>query len=244
MTQQDRPKEDKDDAPFDKADPTRPAKAPRPRDAATLILVRKTRGERVVLMGQRAKGHVFMPDKWVFPGGAVDRTDAAAIAATELRPEVDAKLRLERSRRAPRAFALAAVRETFEETGLVVGRAGAPRGKPPSGWEDFAACDAAPELDKFEFVCRAITPPYRPRRFDARFFLAEADDVLLDDRAHFSGGELMHTKWFTFPEAMALDLPNVTRFVLGEVTERLDGKAPSGPSFLRWTRAGHRTDRL
>ena len=129
---------DRDDAPFDKADPTRPAKAPRPRDAATLILVRKVRGERVVLMGQRARGHVFMPDKWVFPGGAVDRSDAAAIAATELRPEVDAKLRLERSRRAPRAFALAAVRETFEETGLVVGRAGAPGGKPPPGWAEFA----------------------------------------------------------------------------------------------------------
>ena len=83
---------DRDDAPFDKADPTRPAKVPRPRDAATLILVRTVRGERVVLMGQRARGHVFMPDKWVFPGGAVDRPDALASAASELRPEVEAKL--------------------------------------------------------------------------------------------------------------------------------------------------------
>ena len=235
---------DPDDAPFDKADPTRPAKAPRPKDAATLILIRKSRGARTVLMGQRAKGHVFMPDKWVFPGGAVDRSDAAAPAATELRPEVDAKLRLERCRRTPRAYALAAVRETFEETGLVVGRPGAAAGKPPPGWEDFVACDAAPELDKLDFVCRAITPPYRPRRFDARFFLADADAVLLDDRAHVSGGELMHTRWFTFPEALALDLPNVTRFVLGEVETRLTAKTSEGPPFLRWTRGGHRMDRL
>ncbi len=235
---------DPDDAPFDAADPTRPARAPRPRDAATLILVRKTRGEDTILMGQRARGHVFMPDKWVFPGGAVDRSDAIASAATELRPEVADKLLLENSRRPPRAYALAAVRETFEETGLVVGRPGAPAGKPAPGWATFAACDAAPELDKLDFVCRAITPPYRPRRFDARFFFAEADAVLLDDRAHFAGGELMHTRWFTMDEALALDLPNVTRFVLGEVAARLSGATLEGPPFLRWTRAGHRMDRL
>jgi hypothetical protein len=99
-----------DDAPFDAADPTRPAKAPKPRDAATLILVRKARGEWTVLMGQRARGHVFMPDKWVFPGGRVERSDAVAAAASELRPDVEAKLVLEKTRRAPRAFALAAVR--------------------------------------------------------------------------------------------------------------------------------------
>lgn len=237
-------KTDPDDAPFDAADPTRPARAPKPRDAATLILVRKTRGQWTVLMGQRARGHVFMPDKWVFPGGRVERADAAAAAASELRPEVEAKLLLERCRRSPRAFALAAVRETFEETGLVVGRAGAPGGKPAPGWEDYAACDAAPELDKLDFVCRAITPPYRPRRFDARFFFAEADAVLLDDRPHLSGQELLHTKWFTLTEALDLDLPNVTRFVLGEIGARLEGKAEDGPPFLRWTRSGHRMDRL
>jgi 8-oxo-dGTP pyrophosphatase MutT (NUDIX family) len=235
---------DPDDAPFDRADPTRPQKAPKPKDAATLILVRMVRGAPTVLMGQRSKGHVFMPDKWVFPGGRVDRADAVAPAATELRHEVEAKLRLEGARRPPRAFALAAVRETFEETGLVVGRAGARGGKAPAGWADFVACDAAPELDKLSFVCRAITPPYRPRRFDARFFMAEADAVLLDDRPHFSGGELMHTRWFTLPEALALDLPNVTRFVLGEVGAHLQGQAEGGPPFLRWTRQGHRMDRL
>lgn len=235
---------DPDDAPFDAADPTRPARALRPKDAATLILVRKQRGAWTVLMGQRAKGHVFMPDKWVFPGGRVERSDAAAAAASELRPEVEAKLLLEKCRRSPRAFALAAIRETFEETGLVVGRTGAPGAKPPPGWEEYVACDAAPELDKLDFICRAITPPYRPRRFDARFFFAEADAVLADDRPHLSGDELLHTRWFTLPDALGLDLPNVTRFVLGEVDARLSGKDQGGPPFLRWTRTGHRMDRL
>src|SRR5215470_884067 len=92
--------------------------ATRPRDAATLILVRD---KREVMMGQRAKGHVFMPDKWVFPGGRVDPGDARAKAASELTAETERRLRAGGVRRAPRAFALAATRETLEETGLQVG---------------------------------------------------------------------------------------------------------------------------
>jgi len=229
---------DKDDAPFDPKDPTRPERAPRPRDAATLILVRGGK----VLMGQRSKGHVFMPDKWVFPGGRVDRTDALAPAASELSVEIEAQIR-QSAKRAPRAFALAAVRETFEETGLVVGRACAAADKAPAGWGEYCACGAAPELEKFALVGRAITPPYRPRRFDAHFFMAEADDVLLDDRPIGGGPELLHTEWFSLDAAMALDLPNVTRLVLGEVRARLSGAAQA-PFFLRYTRAGSRMDRL
>lgn len=238
------PKPDPDDSPFDAADPTRPQKAPAPKDAATLILVRKRRAGPEVLMGQRAKGHVFMPDKWVFPGGRVDRTDALAPAATELKPEDEARLRLERTRRAPRAFALAAVRETFEEAGLIVGRRGMAKGKPPKGWEGYAAHEAAPELDKLAFVCRAITPPFRPRRFDARFFFAFAEEVLLSDEPQAGDAELLHTRWFAFDEAEKLDLPSVTRFVLSEIAARLDGREHRGPPFLRFTRAGHRVDRL
>ncbi|MDX2237271.1 MAG: NUDIX hydrolase [Hyphomonadaceae bacterium] len=234
---------DRDDAPFDPADPTRPAKAPRPRDAATLILIRTTREGPRVLMGQRSKGHVFMPDKWVFPGGAVDRADAAAPAASELTPSCEARLRAEGARRAPRAFPLAAVRETWEETGLIVGRRGAPAVKAPPGWESYLAADAAPELAKLTFICRAITPPYRPRRFDARFFMAHAEEVLMDDRPIGGGPELLHTEWFALDDALKLDLPSVTRFVLGEVQERLKGEALA-PPFLRWSRGGHRMDRL
>jgi len=243
MTSNASPPENRDDSPFDPADPTRPARAPTPRDAATLILIRRTRSGPEVLMGQRSKGHVFMPDKWVFPGGGVDRTDGLAGAATELHPETDEKLRLHNRRRAPRAFALAAVRETFEEAGLIVGRRGA-RGPAPTGWAEYCAHDAAPELHKLAFVCRAITPPYRPRRFDARFFLADADDVLLDDRPIAGGEELLDTRWFSFEEAEKLDLPSVTRFVIGEVRARLGGETSEGPPFLRWTRTGHRMDRL
>ncbi len=210
-----------DEQPFDKPDADKP-KATRPRDAATLILVR---GGREVMMGQRSKGHVFMPDKWVFPGGRVDPGDARAKAATELTAETEALLKKGTlSRRPVRAFALAATRETLEETGLSVGG--------PTG----------PELDKLSFVARAITPPYRPRRFDARFFMADAEAVLADDKPA-EGEELLHVRWFSLADANALDLPSITRFVLKEVEARLAGEAVQ-PPFLRWSRGAHSLERL
>jgi 8-oxo-dGTP pyrophosphatase MutT (NUDIX family) len=210
-----------DEKPFDAPDGAKP-KAVRPRDAATLILVR---GGREVMMGQRAKGHVFMPDKWVFPGGRVDPGDAKAPAAQELTAETEALLRKgSLVRRPPRAFALAATRETREEAGLIVGGT------------------AGPDLSKLAFVARAITPPYRPRRFDARFFLADSEAVLADDKP-VMGEELLHVRWFSLEEAEALDLPSITRFVLKEVRARLGGEAVA-PPFLRWSRGTHSLERL
>lgn len=238
------PPANRDDAPFDPADPTRPQKAPTPKDAATLLLIRKERGDWHVLMGQRAKGHVFMPDKWVFPGGRVEPGDGRAFAASELTEDTEAKLKLEKTRRAPRAFGLCAVRETFEEAGLIVGRRGAGGGKPAPGWEDYTAADASPELHKLRFIARAITPPYRPRRFDARFFMAHGEDVLVSFERAGADDELLHIKWFSLEDAAKLDLPNVTRFVLGEAEAVLNERGEGGPPFLRWSRAGHRMDRL
>ena len=220
---------------FDKPSAGSHPRAVRPKDAATLILVRRDGPAPRVLMGQRSRGHVFMPDKWVFPGGRVDRTDVLAPAAAELLPHVEARLSEGNVRRRARAFALAAVRETFEETGLVVGKSGTLQGSVPAAWAQYATHAAAADLSRFEFICRAITPPYRPRRFDARFFFAAAEDVLLDDRPHASGDELLHVEWFDLDEAAKLDLPTVTRFVIGEVRRRLTGENVE-PQFLRWRR--------
>ncbi|MBL8535981.1 MAG: NUDIX hydrolase [Hyphomonadaceae bacterium] len=210
-----------DEKPFDPPGGDKP-KGQKPRDAATLILVRNG---CEVMMGQRARGHVFMPDKWVFPGGRVDPGDAKLPAARELAPETEALLKRGGVvRRRPRAFALAAVRETREEAGLHVGGA------------------EGPDLSQLAFVARAITPPHRPRRFDARFFLAHAEAVLAHDVPE-AGEELLHTKWFPLDEADALDLPSITRFVLREVRARLGGQTID-PPFLRWSRGAHTMERL
>lgn len=218
--------------------------SPRPKDAATLILVRRDQAQPRVLMGKRAGTNVFMPDKYVFPGGRVDPQDGRAIAWQELRPEVEDKLRVQ-SRRLPRAMALTAIRETFEETGLIVGRSAEMPDACPLGWEDFHRLDIAPDLAPLTFIGRAVTPPYRPRRFDARFFMAEAEVALIDERPPVDGAELSDLQWVTLADAMKLDLPSVTRFMLGEIAERLAKPGEDHrPPYLRWTRGGHQTDRL
>jgi len=218
--------------------------SPRPRDAATLILVRRDRTQPEVLMGKRSGGHAFMPEKYVFPGGRVDPQDGRARSLSELPPDEAARL-AHKTRRRPRSFALTAIRETFEETGLIVGRPGSVAGRPPEGWATYFGEGVAPCLSGLSFIGRAITPPYRPKRFDARFFMAEADRVLIDDRPPVDGAELSDLQWVSLGDAMALDIPSVTRFMLGEIDARLSGReTPPGPPFLRWSRGGHTMDRI
>lgn len=236
-----------EDARARRADPAR-VPAPRPRDAATLLLVREGKAGREILMGQRAGSMSFMPDKWVFPGGRVDPDDWRVPAAVEPRDEDAARLGRDRVRRPARAFGLAAIRETWEEAGLVVGRpAPEQAARLPAGasWDGHRAQGALPDLSALHFIGRAITPPYRHKRFDARFFLARAETCLIEAPRPEEGSELTRLNWFGFAEAMDLDLPSVTRFMIAEAGEVLErGGQPGGAPFLRWTRSGHRMDRL
>ena len=216
--------------PADRSGRARPV---RPRDAATLILIRRGGADLRVLMGRRHGGHDFMPGKWVFPGGRIDRADFRAPHAGDLRPEVAARLEKTASPARARALALAAIRETFEETGLLLGRPAPAR--PAAGpWRDFLGQGVLPDLEALDFVARAVTPPMLPKRFDARFFMAEADRLISLERQG-DCGELDEIAWFGLGEALALDLPTVTRFVLREVPLRLADPTRPVPSlqFLR-----------
>jgi 8-oxo-dGTP pyrophosphatase MutT (NUDIX family) len=84
----------------------------------------------------------------------------------------------------------------------------------------------------------------RHKRFDARFFMADADDALIDDRPPIDGRELNDLRWFTLPEVATLDLPNVTRFVISEVEARLVRQEAIRPFYLYWAPAGHVRERL
>ena len=215
-------------------------RAPRPKDAATLILVRKVRGKPQVLMGQRAQGHIFMPNKFVFPGGRVHASDSRIRPSTPLRPEVEEKLRIHSKRPNVQALALAAVRETFEETGLLVGNlvgTGSPPTTRSKEWHEFLSHGVVPALDGFEFIARAITPPHRHRRFDARFFMADADLIHNDEnKLDDSSGELLQLKWVGLDDAHALDLPGITRAVLHEIEQRTPLQTSSkGPLFMHYT---------
>lgn len=207
----------------------------RPKDAATLILVR----DGAVLMGRRAPGHVFMASKWVFPGGRIDRSDFSAASANELPRDDAARLSVELTPRRARALALTAVRETFEETGLLLAEP-APVAHVAGPWRPFRAIGALPDLAALRYVARAITPPGRTRRFDARFFMADAS-ALLDPEPTAGSGELDEIAWLPLEDARAQDLPAITRFVLGEVAARLEQPDRPAP-FVRFVRGRHVVD--
>lgn len=224
--------------------------AQRPRDASTLILVDRANGRRFVLLGKRHARHAFMPNKYVFPGGALDPADRRMTVAAPLDPEVEAKLMAATRRPSAalaRALALAAIRETFEETGLAVGVSGEVRNPPDGAWGRFAASGVAPALDGLDLVARAITPPGRTRRFDARFFVADAASIAYraPDVVH-SEAELVDLVWTSLEAAQTLDLPLITRVVLGDLAAaEATGLERSRPRpFYRQRRRQERRDFL
>lgn len=202
------------------------------RDAATLILVRNAETNPSVLMGQRGRTAAFMPDKFVFPGGAVDPADASVPLPEPISDPCRTRLTAHNSGSSPEALAVAAIREVWEETGLRLGRT--MPWTPPGGWKDFAADGLAPDTSALSFFLRAVTPLGRPRRFDARFFLADAA-ALADDPDDFSGAEdeLSHLRWVPLSEVRTLNLPFITRIVLGELQAHLPATgAPKGVPFI------------
>jgi 8-oxo-dGTP pyrophosphatase MutT (NUDIX family) len=207
------------------------------RDAATIILVRDAATAPRVLMGQRGARAAFMPSKFVFPGGAVDPADLSVPLAGPLAGDCHARLSRLSGGAAPEALAAAAIRELWEEAGLLLGRPGAwPPDAAPADWAGFAAAERLPAADALTFVFRAITPPGRTRRFDARFFLADADSgALAGDADDFSGAhdELSNLAWLPLSQAARLDLPFVTAVVLAEVAARLAGDRTRAVPFFK-----------
>ena len=196
------------------------------RDAATVILVRDADTRPRILMGQRGAAAAFMPSKFVFPGGAVDPADATVPLAAPL-PAPCAAL-LDDGGPGAAALAASAIRELWEETGLVLGRPG-PWPDPPPDWTAFAATGHLPSAEALSFVFRAITPPGRPRRFDARFFLADAARLAGDpDDFSRASDELSLLQWIPLDEVRTFDLPFITEVVLAEIAARLPDLGPPG----------------
>lgn len=206
------------------------------RDAATLVVLRRRTPETgpAVLMGMRGAGAAFMPSKYVFPGGALDPGDAAVALAAPL-PEISARRLAQQA--APEigpALAVAAIRELWEETGLILGHPGLWPDPVPADWAGFAATGHRPAAEALHFIFRAITPPGRPRRFDARFFLVDAEEIASDpDDFSRACDELSHLHWVPLSEARALNLPFITEVVLAEVQAQLEaGGAPATIPFF------------
>lgn len=212
------------------------ASAPlRPRDAATLIIVDKGETRPRLLMGRRAAGHVFMAGKYVFPGGRVEPDDLRLARDFPLSEPVAARLtgattaRFD-SRRAA-SLALASIRETFEEVGVMIGTADG-SAVPGRSWAPFAEFGIRPDPRSLVPLARAITPPGRSRRFDARFFCVSADRIArirpFDERPT---DEFDTVAWFTFEELKSLELARITKAVLGDLETRLEDGSWQDPGL-------------
>jgi 8-oxo-dGTP pyrophosphatase MutT (NUDIX family) len=163
----------------------------RARHAASIVVLRAHGDDPEMLMGMRGAKHRFMPNRLVFPGGAVDRADLSAPSATEPPAHTLRHLRKAANENLAHGLAIAAARELEEETGLSLGD--------------------PPRLDGIEYLCRAVTPPDSPIRFNARFLLVNADRV---SGTLAGSGELENLRYYGMAEAMALDLAMPTRLVI------------------------------
>ena len=206
------------------------------RDAATIIAVKdRLSDDPQVLMGQRGAKAAFMPNKFVFPGGAVDREDAQIPLAAPVEETCRARLEEDAPAGIHHALAVAAIRELWEETGLILGQPGTWSGEIPEDWAGFAATGHLPSAEGLQFVFRALTPPGRPRRFNARFFLADAERII-GDPEDFSraSDELSHLQWIPLSRVRSFDLPFITEVVLAEVTGRIrDTSPPASVPYFR-----------
>lgn len=211
----------------------------RPRDAASLVLIRQGErgpGHAEVLMGRRRPKARFIPDAFVFPGGRLDPEDRRVHPARALTPETEHDLlatRAATSRAEARALANAVIRETWEETGLLIAQAGDPGAGATGDWRDFREKRMAPDHHALAFLGRAITPTDSPIRFHARFFLMLTTE---GDAPLAGSGELLDLAWFPLHAALGLPIIDVTEFMLREAEARLAN--PDAPRAIFTYRGG------
>lgn len=203
-----------------------------PVDAASLILVREGAAGPEVLMGRRHRRARFVPDAFVFPGGKIDAADHLARPARELDPRHPPRMAVRGNVPLARALAMAAVRETFEETGLLLGAPGDPGDRTHPSWAEMGARGMAPDLAALDYFGRAITSPRSPIRFHARFFVVDAAGA----SGRLGGsGELSDLDWYPVAQALGtLPIVDVTEFMLGEVLHRAEGHARPGPPLFAY----------
>lgn len=214
----------------------------RPKDAATLILIDRSGPVPKVLVGKRSDRVVFMPGKYVFPGGRVDPTDNKIPVAAPITAELLVNLTKGSPKTPPsraRALAVAAIREACEETGLCLGKTAANVKPLPGVWTSFSDAGLLPDPSGLFLIARAITPPGRVRRFDTRFFTADASAIThkVEGVVH-ADAELVELVWVEIGSEPLADAHAMTKNVLRELGQRLatgplrhDADVP----FFHWT---------
>lgn len=205
-------------------------RAPRARIASTLVLTCGSKDNLKILMGQRSKGHDFMPSVYVFPGGRVDRADSFAPYANDLSSRTQRILEAAYSPRKARAVVLGSVRETWEETGLMLGQpAESIRNINNASYDEFRKAGQLADIGDIEVFGRAITPPHRHKRFDTWFFARHMGDI--PPPAIRDSSELLGVDWFTFKQIEALKTQRATTMMLDVFKRYLEKDTPPRDIF-------------
>jgi 8-oxo-dGTP pyrophosphatase MutT (NUDIX family) len=195
----------------------------RPRHAASLVLLREGTAGIAVLMGRRGRSARFMPGFYVCPGGRVADDDRARWRGETGEPRGAHGAALSRPARA-------ALRETFEETGILVGKAAAAAGLPGRFPVEaaYAAHGVAPDLGLLTYIGRAITPTSSPMRFDTLFFLADGSHAV---GRHADSAELDDVAWHAADPPADCAMSGVTRFMLARALAVWRGDAGPAPLY-------------
>jgi 8-oxo-dGTP pyrophosphatase MutT (NUDIX family) len=203
----------------------------RPRDAASLILLRGEGKALEVLAGRRPLNVKFMPGVYVFPGGAIDPPDRIAWSVETGTEALGPKLM--RSARA-------ALRETWEEAGVLIGRPGGrPATQPARAPIEQAYIEQGlmATMDVLTYVGRAITPSHSFRRFNTRFFLGDGSDVHGEPVA---SEELEDVGWHPVGHEAFASFRDVTRFMLARAIALRQGIASDEPPLFYWAKNARR----
>src|SRR5205085_5917325 len=162
---------------------------------------------------------------FVFPGGRVDKLDYRTPVAAPIPGELEAILlkgspRITASR--AKSLAVAAIREACKETGLCLGRKTEGGARLDGPWQPFSDAGLLPDPSGLFLIARAITPPGRVRRFDTRFFTADASAIThrIEGVIH-PDAELVELVWVEIGSKPLADLHPMTKHVLGELERRL-----------------------
>lgn len=212
--------------------------SPRPRLASTIVLTVGDRKHPKILMGQRSNRHDFMPSVYVFPGGRVDRADSYAKYAGDLSPRSERILETAFAPRKARALVLAAVRETWEETSLLLGRPvpDGERNLNHGSYDAFRQAGIRPDISGIEVFGRAVTPPHRHKRFDAWFFHKHLGDIAPPKIA--DSAELLNVSWFTFAQIESLEQQRATTMMLHVLKDYLKYDRPPADIFMSKAKKG------
>ena len=189
-----------------------------PRDAATVVLVRSAAPGTEVFMLRRQRSMVFAPGAYVFPGGSVEDSDAEGGHGWAGPTPDQFALALGLPAAGAQALIRAAVRETFEECGVLLAGPSADTalgGTPGDDWEADRQALADGSLSLAQLLVRRglvlrgdlltpwsrwITPEAQPRRYDTRFFVARLPG---GQRALGGTGESDQAAWLRPSAALA-----------------------------------------